>query len=75
MATKAVKNKDYFGLNWVLSLILAIIPFTSWLFGAITRFKEGHIVCGIVRLVFGWNVIWLLDLILMILQHHILKIF
>ena len=68
-------NKDYFKLSRILSIILAIIPVTSWILGAITRFKDGHIICGLVRLIFGWNIIWILDLVLMILQGHILKIF
>ena len=68
-------TKDYFGFSRILSIILAIIPVTSWILGAITRFKDGHIICGLVRLIFGWNIIWILDLVLMILQGHILKIF
>lgn len=67
-------KKDYFGLSWIVSLVLAIIPFTSWICGALTRFQEGKIVAGIIRLVFGWNVIYVLDLILMILSHKILRI-
>lgn len=67
-------KKDYFGLSWIVSLILAIIPVTSWLCGAITRFTEGKIVAGIVRLVFGFTIVWVLDLIFMILNHSILRI-
>ena len=67
-------KKDYFGLSWIVSLILAIIPVTSWLCGAITRFTEGKIVAGIVRLVFGFTIVWILDLIFMILSHSILRI-
>ncbi len=67
-------GKDYFGIVWIGSLILAIIPFTSWLLGAITRFKEGHWVCGLIRIIFGWNIIWLLDLIFMIFRHRIFRI-
>ena len=33
-------KKDYFGLPYVASVILAIIPFTAWLFGAITRLLQ-----------------------------------
>ena len=66
--------KDYFGLPWIVSLILAIIPFTSWLFGAITRFKEGHWVCGLIRIIFGFTIVWLIDLILMIFSHRIWRI-
>ena len=68
------KHSDYFGLCYVVSLILAIIPVTSWLCGAITRFKEGKIVAGILRLILGWNIIYIVDLILMIFRKHILRI-
>ena len=60
---KKKASKDYFGLGWLVSLILAIIPVTSWLLGAITRFKEGKIVAGIIRLIGGFTFIWVLDLI------------
>lgn len=68
------KKSDYFGLGYIVSLILAIIPVTSWLCGAITRFTEGKIVAGIIRLVFGFTIVWILDLILMIFSKHILRI-
>lgn len=68
------KRKDYFNLPWIVSLILAIIPFTSWILGAITRFTEGHWVCGLIRLIFGFNIVWLIDLIMMIFKHRILRI-
>ena len=71
---KTIK-KDYFGLAWIISLILAIIPITSWVLGFITRFSEGHWVCGLIRLIFGWNIIWILDIIFMIFTHHIFKLF
>lgn len=70
----SAKQSDYFGLSWIVSLILAIIPVTSWLCGAITRITEGKIVAGIIRLVFGWNIIWVCDLVLMILNKSILRI-
>lgn len=68
------KGKDYFGLSYIVSLILAIIPVTSWICGAITRFSEGKIVAGILRLLLGWGIIWLLDLILMLFTKHILRL-
>jgi len=67
-------QKDYFGLDWVVSLILAIIPVTSWICGAVTRFQEGKIVAGIVRLVFGFTIVWICDLVLMIMNKHILRL-
>ena len=68
------KSGDYFGLDYVISLILAIIPPTSWICGVITRISEGKIVAGILRLFLGWNFIWIADLILMILDKHILRL-
>lgn len=67
-------KRDYFGLGYIVSVILAIIPVTSWLCGAITRLQEGKIVAFILRLVLGWNIIWICDLILMILSKRILRI-
>ena len=72
MAKKA--SKDYFGLPRIASIILAIIPVTSWVFGFVTRFSEGHWICGLLRLFLGWNIIWILDIILMILNGRILRI-
>ncbi|NCA92199.1 hypothetical protein EOM82_02975 [bacterium] len=67
-------QKDYFGLNRFFSIILAIIPITSWILGALTRFKEGDIVAGILRLILGWNIIWFVDMILMIFSGRIMRI-
>jgi hypothetical protein len=69
----AKKTADYFGLGRIVSLILAIIPFTAWLLGVVTRFKEGKIVAGVIRIFGGW-LIWVLDLVLMITQKHILRL-
>ena len=68
------KKGDYFGLGYLVSLILAIIPVTSWICGIITRFSEGKIVAGILRIFFGAWIVWLIDLILMIFSKHILRI-
>lgn len=68
------KRGDYFGLGYLISVILAIIPVTSWICGFITRFSEGKILAGIIRLIFGWNIIWILDLIFMIISKHIFRI-
>ncbi len=70
MASKS----DYFGLSYLVSVILAIIPVTSWICGAITRLQEGKIVAFLVRLVFGFNIVWILDLIFMVLQKSIFRI-
>ena len=69
----AGRKGDYFGLNRIVSIILAIIPFTAWLLGMITRFKEGKIVAGIIRIFGGW-IIWVCDLVLMIVSGRILRL-
>ena len=67
-------KKDYFGLEYIVSLILAIIPFTSWICGVITRFQEGKYVAAIIRLFLGFNIIWVLDLIFMIMNKEIFRL-
>ena len=68
------KKGDYFGLGRVISLILAIIPFTAWILGAVTRFTEGKIIAGLIRLIFGFTIIWILVLIMMIVNKRILRL-
>ena len=70
----AKRKSDYFGLGYLVSVILAIIPPTSCICGAITRIMEGKIVAGILRIILGWNIIWILDLIFMIISKHIFRI-
>ena len=70
----ASRKGDYFGLSYIVSLIMAIIPITSWVLGWLTRFSEGKIVAGILRLLLGWNIIWICDIIFMVLQKRILRL-
>jgi len=68
------KQSDYFGLSYVVSLILAIIPVTAWACGLVTRIQEKKYVAGIVRFFFGFWIIWILDLIFMIKEKAICRI-
>lgn len=70
----ANSKSDYFGLSYIVSLILAIIPITSLICGVITRIQDGKIVAAILRILLGWNIIWIADIILMIVSKHILRI-
>ncbi len=70
----AKKKKDYFDLSWIVSLILAIIPVTSCILGVLTRLQESKIVAAILRLVLGWNIIWIIDIFLMYKEQRILRI-
>ena len=69
----AKNTKDYFGLSPLVSLILAIIPFTAWILGVVTRFQEGKIIAGVIRIFGGW-LIWVLDLVCMILKGSICRL-
>lgn len=72
--SKGKAKKDYFGLPYIVSVILAIIPVTAWLLGAITRLSEGKILAGIIRLLGFGIILWIVDLILMIISKHILRL-
>ena len=72
MAKKS--GKDYFGLSRVVSIILAIIPITALICGFITRLSEGKIVAALLRILIGWNIIWLIDLVLMIVNGRIMRL-
>lgn len=71
---KKKSGADYFGLSRLVSIILAIIPFTAWVCGFVTRFQEGKLIAGLIRLIFGFTIVWILDLVLMIMQGHILRL-
>ena len=68
------KKSDYFGLDYLISLILAIIPVTSWICGALTRLQEGKLVAGILRLIGLGFVMWILDVVFMVKDKHICRI-
>lgn len=68
----AAKN-DYLGLPSLVSLILAIIPFTAWILGIITRIQDGKWIAAIIRVFGGW-LIWIIDLICMITKKEIWRL-
>lgn len=70
----AKRRNDYFGMGRVASIIFAIIPVTSLIFGIIVRFSEGKILAGILRIILGWNIIYILDLIFIIFSGRIVRI-
>ncbi len=67
------KKADYFGLSKLVSLILAIIPFTAWLLGILTRAQEGKWLAAIIRVFGGW-LIWLIDLYMMVTKGSIWRL-
>lgn len=69
----ANSQKDYFGLNRIISLILCVL--FGPILGIVQRISDGHISCALFRLLTGWNVIWVLDFICLLFSGHILKVF
>ena len=63
-------SKRYFGLDWIICLVLAIIPVTSVICGIITRVQRGNILGAILNFVVC-PVFWVIDLITMILNKDI----
>ena len=68
----SIVPKDYFGITWIVSVILCF--FLGPIMGIITRFSEGKIVAGILRLFFGWNIVWLIDFLLILFTGKILRV-
>ena len=70
----ANKGKGYLnaGLGHIVDIILAIILFTSWLLGGITRIMRGHIIAGILQLITPVAfVFWILDIITVITKEDL----
>ncbi len=65
---------DYLGLGNFISLILLIIPVTAWFCGVLQRCKDGHPIAAIIRLLTGWNIIWILDIVMTLLNGCEVKI-
>ncbi len=67
MAKKSGYVGSYNGLPWLVKLILAIIPITSWLNAIIYRLCTGHIIAAILAIPFGW-IFWIVDLVTVVLS-------
>jgi hypothetical protein len=68
----AKASKDYFDLPRLVSIILCI--FLGPLMGIFARFSEGKILAGLLRLFFGWNLVWLIDFILILFTGKMLRV-
>ena len=60
-------TKAYFGLDWVISLILAIIPITNIICGIITRAMRGNIV-GLILNIILCPIFYIIDLVTVIVN-------
>lgn len=63
-------SKRYFGLSWIVCVILAIIPVTSVICGIITRVQRGNILGAILNFILC-PLFWLIDLITMLAKKDI----
>ena len=63
----AKSSKVYLGLDWIVSLILAIIPITNVVLGIVTRVQRGNILGAILNF-FLAPLFYIVDLITFILQ-------
>ena len=68
----AKKEKGYFGLPWIVCVVLAIFPFTAWLCGTVVRFQRGNLIGGLLAL-FGmlFGILWICDIVTIILNKDI----
>lgn len=60
-------SKAYFGMNWIASLIFAIIPITNVIFGIIIRFQKGKILFGILNILLA-PIFYIVDLVSIIIN-------
>ena len=67
MASRKSSQKAYFGLDWIISVILAIIPFTNVLFGIVTRAMRSNWLGLILNIVLA-PIFYFVDLITIILN-------
>ena len=62
--------KRYLGLDWIVCLILAIIPPTSLIFGIITRVQRGAWLGAILNFII-FPLFWIVDIVTMVTKKDI----
>ncbi len=68
---KSSKSGGYFGLGYIISIILAIFPITNLILGIIIRAQRRNIL-GIVLNVILAPLFWIIDLISIIVKNKLL---
>ena len=63
MASKSTKG--YFGMGHLISIIFAIIPVTSLIFGIVTRFTRGKWLGAILNIII-FPLFWIVDIVTII---------
>lgn len=67
MAKKSSYNKAILGLPLWLKVVLAL-PVFDWIVYGLYRIFGGHIIAGIIWIIFGWNILWIVDIITIVLH-------
>jgi len=60
------RRRAYFGLGWLISIIIAAIPFTNLVGGIITRLWRGRVFMALFNFIFS-PFFYVLDLIMIVL--------
>ncbi|MBE5758069.1 MAG: hypothetical protein E7345_03975 [Clostridiales bacterium] len=63
-------TKRYFGLSWIVCVILAIIPVTSIICGIVTRVQRGHVLGAILNFILC-PIFYIIDIVTMLLSKDI----
>jgi hypothetical protein len=63
-------GRAYLGLPWLISVILAIIPFTNVILGIITRLMRGNII-GVILNIILCPIFYIIDLITVIFSKDV----
>ncbi|HHX79541.1 MAG TPA: hypothetical protein GX692_00545 [Acholeplasmataceae bacterium] len=64
------KSKGYFGLGYLVSIILAIIPITNLLFGVVIRLDKKKVLLAILNILI-FPLFYLVDLISIIINNRL----
>ena len=67
MASRKSSQKAYFGLDWIISVILAIIPFTNIVFGIATRAMRSNWL-GLILNIILCPIFYIIDLVTIIVN-------
>jgi len=65
-----MKGKGYFGLGYVLSIILAIIPVTNLIFGIISRIEKKKVLHAVLNILV-FPLFYVVDLVSIILNNKL----
>ena len=55
----------------LIAKIILCLPGLDSIFGGIYRICSGHIIAGIIWLLCGWAILWILDIFTLLTQHKL----